>query len=158
MSFHEQFMKEYQNYQSKLADMGVNINLPAPSMLELQLEYLSQVPDQSITARLPFQKRFTNPVGLYQGGILAAGMDDVFGPLSYSAAKGPCVTLSMNVTYMRPFSAEDGEVIIEGKILQKTKTFIFMRAEVKNPKGQLIATADSHVTILRQDQLQKVKA
>lgn len=157
MTFHETLMNQMQAFKTQLSSQGVDLTLPPPSMIELKMEYTALEPGVLLAAKFPFQKRFTNPVGLYQGGIIAAAMDDIFGPLSYITAQRPCMTLSMNVTYLRAFSEKDGEAIVEGRIIQKTKSFIFMRAEVKNKEGHVLATADSHVTILRDDQLQKVK-
>lgn len=157
MTFHENLVKEIAVYQKAFAEKGIHLQLPALSLGELQLEYTGLEKDLSLSAKLPFQKRFTNPVGVYQGGMLAAAMDDVFGPLAYMTAQSPCMTLSMNVTFLRPFTPKDEEVFIKGTIIQKTKSFIFMRAEIKNKTDLIIATADSHVTILREDQLQKVK-
>ncbi len=157
MSVHETLMNQMVQYQKQIAEMGINLSLPPLSMLELKLEYTKVEPGILLEAKFPFQKRFTNPVGLMQGGFLAAAMDDIFGPLSYMTAQRPCMTLSMNVTYLRAFSEKDQEVILTGKVIQKTKSFIFMRVEVKNNQGDIVATADSHVSILRDDQLQKVK-
>lgn len=158
MTVHEALMNQMLHYQAQFKQMGVHLSLPPLSLLELKLEYTKVEPGVLLAAKFPFQKRFTNPVGLMQGGFLAAAMDDIFGPLSYMTAQRPCMTLSMNVTYLRAFSEKDQEVHLEGRVIQKTKSFIFMRVEVKNPKGDIVATADSHVSILRDDQLQKVNA
>ena len=154
MSVHEKWLSQVKDYQKVLRQLGSNIELPPPSLLELKLEYLEIVPGKLMKAKVPFQKRFTNPIGLYQGGFLAAALDDVFGPLSYSTAERPCMTLSMNVTYLKAFTESMGFCEISAFVLQKTKTFIFMRAEAHSPSGDLIAHAESHVTILRDDQLQ----
>lgn len=156
MSVHKNWVSQMQEYQKTLNTQGVNITLPPPSLLELQSEFLDIQPGKLLRAKIPFQKRFTNPIGLYQGGFLSAAIDDVFGPLSYMTAQRPCMTLSMNVTFLKAFTEKMGHCLIEGKVLQKTKSFIFMRADVTSPEGELIAHAESHVTILRDDQLQKV--
>ena len=155
MNVHEQWLASLDQFSDRLKELGLTPHLPAPSMVELDLYYLELEPGKKMVARLPFQKRFANPVGLYQGGFLAAGIDDVMGPLAYVTADRPCMTLALNVTYLRPFSEDMGHCLIEVQILQKTKTLIFMRAEVKSPKGDLMAHAESHVSILRDDQVKK---
>lgn len=158
MSVHTEWIKQLEVYKRNVkASTGADLQLPPPSVLELGLEYLEIIPGEKMVARVPFQKKFTNPVGLYQGGILGACIDDVFGPLSYTTAQMPCLTLSMNLTFLRAFSEEMKECRISAIVLQKTKSFIFMRAEVTGPKGEIIAHAESHVTIMRNDQMQKVK-
>jgi uncharacterized protein (TIGR00369 family) len=142
MTVHEDWLESLKQYPEGLV-------LPPPSMHELQLEYLEVKPGERLVARLPFQERFTNPIGSYQGGFLSAGLDDVFGPLSYMTAKGPCLTLSLNVTFLRPFVKEMNHALITGVVLKNTKGFIFMRADVMGPNGDLLAHAESHVNKVR---------
>jgi acyl-coenzyme A thioesterase PaaI-like protein len=87
-------------------------------------------------------------VGLYQGGFLAAALDEVFGPLSYVSSGSACMTLSLNTTYLGAFKEDMGHCMIEAKVLKKTKNFIFMRADVYSPNGDLIAHSESHVKVV----------
>lgn len=141
MTAHEQFLQLLKNFPDSLT-------LPPPTLSELGLEYLELEPGKKMVAKVPFQKRFTNPVGLYQGGMLAACIDEVFGPLSYMTAEKACMTLSMNMTYLGAFKEEMGFCLIEAVVLKKTKNFIFMRADVKTPNGDHLAHAETHVKIL----------
>lgn len=138
-------MSVHDNWLKGLAQMPKDLKLPPPSFIELKLEFLEIEPGQKLVARLPYQERFSNPVGTYQGGYLSAGMDDVFGPLSYMTAKGPCMTLTLNVTFLKPFTPEMRECVITAWVLKDSKNFIFMRAEVNSPTGDLLAHAESHV-------------
>jgi acyl-coenzyme A thioesterase PaaI-like protein len=156
MNTHEEWLKQLNEFKTKIEiEHGLKMELPPPSLNELKLEYLEINPGKRILARLPFQERFTNPIGLYQGGFLGAGLDEVFGPLSYLTAKRPCMTLSMNVSYLKAFSAQYPHCLIEAQVLQKTQSLIFMKASVTSPAGDVLAHADSHVMIMRDDQLQK---
>lgn len=131
---------------SKLKDTAPALQLPSPSMTELGIEYLEIMPGQEITAKLPFQQKFTNPAGIYQGGFLTAALDEVFGPLAFITHQAPCLTLSINVTFLKAFTAPMQECLLNAKILKETKQFIFMRAEVLSMDGKILAHADSHVT------------
>lgn len=157
MTVHDEWMKNLEGFRSQVEASGMKIALPPPSMLELGLHYLEVKPNESMKAKLPFQKRFTNPVGTFQGGILAAGLDDVFGPLSYVSAGRPCLTLSLNLTFLKAFTEKMQFCTVEAIILQKTKSFIFMRGEARSPDGELLAVAESHVSILRDEQMRKEK-
>lgn len=158
MSFHDEWMKSLSQMKNQLNAQGVEIQLPPPSMLELGIEYLDVKPGKSMKGKIPFQQRFTNPIRTFQGGFLSAALDDIFGPLSYVSAGGPCTTLSLNTTFLKPFTDKMGHCFIEAEVLQKTKSFIFMRATVTSPDGVMLAHAESHVAILNNDHLQKVKA
>lgn len=156
MSVHEEWMISLAKWKAELkAKTGKDFQFPPPSLETLQVEYTTVEPGKRIIAKFPYQKRFSNPVGLYQGGFLAAAIDEVLGPLSYITAGTPCMTLSLNVTYLKAFPESLGHVVIEGSVLQKTKSLIFLRAEVRSPTGDLIAHAESHATIMREDQLAK---
>ena len=142
MSFHKQWLEKLKFFPSD------KITLPPPTLEELGLEYLEMEPGKKLIAKVPFQKRFTNPVGLYQGGMLAACIDEVFGPLSYATAGSPCMTLSMNVSYLGAFKEEMVHCVIEAVVLKQTKNFIFMRADVLTLEGELLAHAETHVKVL----------
>jgi len=157
MSVHDKWLQTLTNMKGVFNDQGIDIQLPPPSQLELQIEYLEVIPGKKIKGRVPFQKRFTNPIKTYQGGFLTAAMDDHFGPLSYITAEKPCTTLSLNTTFLKAFTESMGYCIVEAEVLQKTKSFIFMRATLTSPDGDILAHGESHVAILRDEQLQKVK-
>jgi acyl-coenzyme A thioesterase PaaI-like protein len=157
MTIHEQWLLQLEKFKQELNSLGVPIQLPPPSQQELQIEYLEVTAGKRIRGKFPFQKRFTNPIGTFQGGFLIAALDDHFGPLSYASAQRPCTTLSIHSTFLRPFVESMGHALIEVEVLQQTKSFIFMRGVVTSLKGEILAHAESHVAILRDDQLQKVK-
>ncbi len=142
MTVHEDWLKQLDSFKSD------RLTLPPPTLGELGLEYLEITPNKSMVARVPFQKRFTNPVGVYQGGMLGACLDEVFGPLAYLTAGGATLTMSMAVTYLGTFTAEHGSCEVHAEVLKKTKNFIFLRADVRVPDGELIAHAETHVKIL----------
>jgi uncharacterized protein (TIGR00369 family) len=141
-------MSVHQEWINNLKLFPGNLTLPPPTLNELGIEYTEVISGTKMVARVPFQKRFTNPVGLYQGGMLTAAIDEVMGPLSYITAGGPCMTLAMNVTFLGAFKEEMNHATIEATVLKKTKNFIFLRAEVKSPSGELLAHAESHVKVI----------
>jgi uncharacterized protein (TIGR00369 family) len=143
MNVHEKWLEQLKQFS-----INLNLELPPPTLNELGLEYVEICPGSKMVAVVPFQKRFTNPIGHYQGGMLSACIDEVFGPLSYITASGPCMTLSMNMSFLGAFKKEMEQCRIEAIVLKKTKNFIFMRADVKTNEGELLAHAESHVKIL----------
>lgn len=156
MSVHDEWVKKLAVWKEDLRQKtGKEFLFPPPSNETLQVEYTEIVPGSKMSAKFPYQRKFANPIGTYQGGFLSAAIDEVLGPLSYITAGVPCMTLSLNVTFLRAFPETLGHVVIEGTVLQKTKSFIFMRAEVKSPTGELIAHAESHAAVMREDQLGK---
>ena len=141
-------MNTHQKFLASLKDFSGPLTLPPPTLQELGLEYLDYQAGEFMRAKVPFQRRFTNPVGLYQGGMLAACIDEVFGPLSYMTAQRPCMTLSLNLSYLGAFREEMNHCLIDARVLKQTKNFIFMRADVTSQTGELLAHAETHVKIL----------
>lgn len=139
-------MSQYEELIKKFKAVAPNLQLPPPSMEELGIEYLSIIPGKEITARLPFKQKFTNPTGIYQGGFLSAALDEVFGPLSFITSQGPCLTLSLNVTYLKAFLPSMKECLVKATVLKESKQFIFMKGEITTLNGELMALAESHVT------------
>ncbi len=156
MSVHTEWLEKLKVWREDLKQKtGKDFLFPPPSNETLGVEYTEIIPGQKMSATFPYQRKFANPVGLYQGGFLSAAIDEVLGPLAYVTAGIPCMTLSLNVTYLKAFPETMKHVIVEGFVLQKTKSFIFLRAEVKSPTGELIAHAESHAAVMREDQLGK---
>ena len=157
MTVHQEWLEKVKIFRQELQKQNLNTLLPPPSLEELAIEYLEINPGKSIKGKVPFQAKFKNPMGTYQGGFLAAAVDDHFGPLSYMSAERPCTTLSLNMTFLKPFVEKMGHCFIEAEVLQKTKSFIFMRAVIFNDQGDKLAHAESHVAILTDEQLQRIK-
>lgn len=150
MSVHEAWLAKLGAYREQVkASTGRELNLPPPTNLELKIHYTEINPGKNMVGKIPFQERFTNPAGLYQGGFLAAALDEVFGPLAYISSGTVCMTLSLNLTFLKAFTPAMKEVTVEAMVLQKTKNFIFMRGEVRGPESELIAVAESHVSIFQ---------
>lgn len=150
---HEEILSAQLEMKAKFESMGFALQLPPPSSLSLKLQYTGFEKGRMLKARMPFQKEMTNPIGLMQGGFIAAGIDDVMGPLSYMAAGQPVVTLQLSVTYLRPFLASDEAVEIEATVINQTRTTLYMEATVKNQKGQLLCKATSQNMLVSKDKL-----
>lgn len=126
------------------------LELPPPSMQELKPHFISLEEGKSLAAEFPFQRRFSNPLGIYQGGFLAAAFDEVFGPLSYSVAKVPCATINFSLNYIRPFQSTDRMMVIAAEVTNLSKNFIVMKAEARNQQGKILAVATMQSSLLKQ--------
>lgn len=108
----------------------------------LGTSYTDWVPGKKLVGETPFDSRFTTPVGSYQGGILVAAIDNVFGPFSYLCFGAPMATIEMQTSFMRPFFAQDQAAIIEVKLINMSKRLLFMEAEARSKAtGKILATA-----------------
>lgn len=151
MSVHEEWLKKFEMIREQMKSKGFDVQFPPKSMLELKIEFLEVSPGVRIIGKAPFQERFTNPIKSYQGGMLSALLDDHFGPLSYITAQAPCSTLSLSTTFVKPFLSNTEHVIIEANVVKMTRSVLFMNGVIKTEDGEVIATAESHVLILRKE-------
>lgn len=156
MTVHEAWLENLKRYKARLKEeTGKDFLFPPPTTDLLKIEYLEIVPGKKMVAKVPFQDQFRNPIGTFQGGLLGAAIDEVFGPLSYVSAERPCTTLSLNLTFLKAFPAKYPHAILEAQVISQTKSLIFMKGEGRTPEGDLLFHAESHVMILRDDQLRR---
>jgi uncharacterized protein (TIGR00369 family) len=155
MSFHELTLGKMREMAEKFAGAGVKLNLPPESSKTLGTEYVAGDWGKSLSGRVRFDPRFTNPVGYFQGGFFGAAFDDVMGPLTYMAAGRPVATIEMSVSFLRPFVAKDEYVEITAEVVSLTKAVLVLKAEAYSQAGKLLATAHSHSLVIAEENLKK---
>lgn len=155
MSIYAQIMANMRAMAEKFATAGVTLQLPPHSSKTIGTEYVAIEPGKSLSAKIPFDERFTNPLHMYQGGFMCAAFDEVFGPLTYMTAERPVVTLEMSTSYVRPFTAKDDFIIVKAEVVAKTKTVLLLKAEAHTKDGKLVATASNHGLIVTDTNLKR---
>jgi uncharacterized protein (TIGR00369 family) len=127
--------------------LGLELDMPPTSIKTNNAVYTHFEFGKSLTAEFCFNEQFTNPLKIYQGGFLCAAIDDVFGPLTYMAAKKPALTLQLNTTFIRPFTAKDKKITIKADVISQSKSLLVLQAEVKTMDGKLIAVSTNQSLI-----------
>jgi acyl-CoA thioesterase len=89
--------------------------------------------------RVRFRKDLTHPGGVGHGGVMASIADSciacaLFGMLEDPGQLG-FSTIEMKLNYMRPF--QEGEMIAEGRIIQKGSSIAVGEMDVHDGKGAL---------------------
>jgi uncharacterized protein (TIGR00369 family) len=119
---------------------------PAAKTLGFQL--LSVDPEAgTIEVAFTAKDSFLNPVGVIQGGFLAAMLDDTLGP-ALVATLGPdqfAPTVDLHIQYLRP--AKPGRLVGRGRVLKKGKDIAFMSGELVDEGGEVVATAVATASI-----------
>jgi len=90
-------------------------------------------------------ERFGNPVGIVQGGFLAAFCDSAMGASSVTWAgdrKVFSANAEMKVSFLKPV-AVDQELTCTARVISGGKRAAFVEAEVVDGDGQLVAKASS---------------
>jgi uncharacterized protein (TIGR00369 family) len=81
-----------------------------------------------------------NPQGGLHGGVIAFALDISMGHLLYKTS-GPGTTLEIKVQYVK--AARSGKVIATGRFLRHGRSISYLRSELVDDKGELIAYATS---------------
>jgi uncharacterized protein (TIGR00369 family) len=125
---------------------------PPPSAALLGWELIAVDPEAG-TIEVAFRATddFLNPVGVVQGGLLAAMLDDTLGP-ALVATLGPgefAPTTDLHVQYLRP--ARPGRLVGRGRIVRRGRDVGFLAGELLDQSGAVVATATATARIRRQE-------
>ncbi len=96
----------------------------------------------TMTVSFAAKPEFLNPAGILQGGVLAAMMDDVMGPVVVAAAKGAKfpTTTDLHTTYYAAAQA-GGRLVATARVERMGATIAYTSAEIRDDAGALIAKA-----------------
>jgi uncharacterized protein (TIGR00369 family) len=86
-------------------------------------------------------EQLLNPVGVIQGGFLAAMLDDTMGP-ALVATLGPGLfapTADLHVQFLRP--ARPGRLTGRGRVVRRGQDMAFLAGELVDESGQIVAAA-----------------
>ena len=119
-----------------------------PAADVLGWELVSIDPDAG-TIELAFTatEQFLNPIGVIQGGFLAAMLDDTMGP-ALVATLGPGMfapTADLHVQFLRP--ARPGRLTGRGRVVRRGKDVAFLAGELADESGQIVAAATATALI-----------
>jgi uncharacterized protein (TIGR00369 family) len=135
---------------SRLSESVPEAKLPPDCFSMMRGEYLDYEQRLMLKVSFPVLPEFLNPMKTMQGGFIAAAFDNVIGPLSYLAARTPCVSLDMHTNYIRSI-LEGDQLIITARVVIRGRSTMNISAEAVNAKGKLIATCTSHLIIMKKE-------
>ncbi|HKQ16801.1 MAG TPA: PaaI family thioesterase [Steroidobacteraceae bacterium] len=122
---------------------------PPPAAVTLGFKLLDIDPDRG-TIRVQFEgkREFLNPMGVVQGGFVAAMLDDTLGPaLVCTLPPGHFApTIELKVNFIKP--APLGVLIGEGRLVARGGTIAFLAGELRTGGGELVATATATARIV----------
>lgn len=128
---------------------GGPLQIPPPVFVEMGGEVVAwDMAAKSLAVRFPVQARFQNPMGYMQGGMIAAAVDNVVGPLSFMVAP-PSVTKSLTMEYLRPIPPSVAEITVVARLVATEGVELVFAAEVWRGQGTLLAKATLRNRVLR---------
>ena len=124
--------------------------MPPPVMEHLEMLFTAYEPGASLRAAFPSRHPFANSAGIVQGGILCAALDCIYGSLAVLEARAPCVTLTLNCTYVRPVPADDEPYVVEVRLGQVEGRVIHLEGVVIDQAGAVAVTSTSTMKTVRE--------
>ena len=122
--------------------------VPPPTFKELRGEFLNYIERKELFTKFWVNKKFSNPQGTVQGGMIAACFDDTFGPLGMVTARNLVMSIDMNIQYIRAVPLEQ-DIFIHTKIITHSPTTLFIRADAFNARQKLLAQASTNMFIVK---------
>ena len=123
------------------------VDLP-PATRTLGSELIAVDPDAgTIEVGFLASDSFLNPVGVVQGGFLAAMLDETLGP-ALIATLGPdqfAPTADLHVQFLRP--AKPGRLRGRGRVVKRGRDLAFMSGDLVDESGEVVAVATATATI-----------
>lgn len=131
-----------------LVPPGSDWELPPPVMREMEGTFEAYRDGRALTVSYPLFERYASPTGMVQGGVVATALDNAYGPLAFLAAESPAVSLSLDVSYMRPLPVGDGRFEVAVELVERTRRVLFLEGEARNDDGKLVATSTTEMLVV----------
>ena len=130
-------------------DAWLTEHFQVPIAMTLGFE-ITEVGDGRATVTLVPEEYHYNPIGTVHGGVAATLLDTATGIAIHSKlAKGQgYTTLSLNVNYLRPMTAQTGLVTAVGTVTSLGRRVAVAEAELKDQSDKLIARGTATCLIL----------
>jgi acyl-coenzyme A thioesterase PaaI-like protein len=138
ITLHDQIMVTIKKNLGKSWD---NYRIPPPVFGFMQAEFVEYDPEKRrLAVRFPILENYLNPYGAVQGGILAAAVDNAFGPLSVLVAP-PNLTRRLEMTYSKPVKIEMKFILVEARFIEQVGQSLVFAADVRDSGGVRLARA-----------------
>ncbi|MGA3244664.1 MAG: PaaI family thioesterase [Bacteroidota bacterium] len=127
---------------------ALGTTFPPNCFTAMQAKFVEYESRRSLSVTFPVLEESLNPLRTMQGGFIVAAFDNVFGPLSYLAARIPCVTLNLNTQFIRPIECGD-QLTVRVTVVSRNAQVLQMTGEAFNSRNKLIATSSATATVAR---------
>ena len=132
----------------KLSKMS-GITIPPLSSIDTESEIIDYNPGKLLKMSFPLKEKYNNPMNITLGGYFSVFFDLTYGPFSSMELQGAATSLDLNVSFIKPVSTADKNIIIEAKIISKSKTFINFEGKAYKEDGTLLASSTSRMMVIR---------
>lgn len=124
--------------------------LPPPPIAALFGFEIREVEEGRVVFSCRPDESVYNPIGVVHGGLVCTLADTVTACAVHSTldAGTAYTSIDLNVSYLRPVTAQSGELVATGTVTRMGRRVGFARAEVVDAAGRLVATATSSCLVM----------
>jgi uncharacterized protein (TIGR00369 family) len=123
---------------------GAGSTFPPNCFVAMKGEFLEYESRTSLKVAFPVLDETLNPLHKMQGGFITAAFDNTFGPLSYLAARCPCITVNLHTQFIRPVSAGD-RLTVTAKVVSRSAGMVYLSATALDSNGKLVAVCAANM-------------
>lgn len=121
---------------------------PPPAATTLGWELVAIDPDEgTIEVAFIADSRFVNPIGVVQGGFLAAMLDDTLGPALVATLEHGqfAPTADLHVQFLAP--VKPGRLVGRGRVVKRGRDMAFLAGDLSDATGTVVAAATATAMI-----------
>jgi uncharacterized protein (TIGR00369 family) len=127
-------------------EYGDAIRFPPNCFLDMRAKIVRYESRKLLVVRIPVHEESFNPVGVMQGGYIAAAFDNAIGPLSYMAARKPCMTIDLHTQFIRAVGPGD-TLTVTARVVSQGAITMVLAADAYNARQKLAALATATVVV-----------
>jgi uncharacterized protein (TIGR00369 family) len=124
------------------------VEVPPKIFVDMEGAFVAFEEGQSLTVRFPVKTRYQNPLGMMQGGMITAAIDNAYGPLSFMVGP-PSVTTHMHTEFVKAVTPDNAHIDVEARVVEITRRLLYLSARVTNPNGEVVALGTASFMFLR---------
>lgn len=145
-SMHEKNKKYYEVIEllkGRFKNYSLSMAIPPPVFTEMSGDIIDySLENGTMIIEFPLYRKYANPFGNMQGGMVTAAIDNTLGPLSMLVAP-PNYTRELKIKYKKPIHIDDNKITVTGTYLKRNGRQLYFTASVKDVTNIELATAES---------------
>lgn len=123
---------------------------PPPISSHIGLDFVTIDDGDVVMTAVPDESHY-NPIGSVHGGFFATVLDSVCGCAVHSTLPAGVgyTSLEIKVSFLRPITADTGQVTAHGWVTRRGRSASFAEADIRDSEGRVLATASSTCLIIQ---------
>ncbi|MDQ0643170.1 PaaI family thioesterase [Microbacterium murale] len=125
---------------------------PPPISSHIGLDFVTIDDGDVVMTAVPDESHY-NPIGSVHGGFFATVLDSVCGCAVHTTLPAGVgyTSLEIKVSFLRPITADTGQVTAHGWVTRRGRSASFAEADIRDSEGRVLATASSTCLIIQLD-------